>query len=77
MIHNRLKAVTFALLDLYEHKGYIAPLRAELENTNLEALKGIPGEIPLLDSFLKESARLSAFESSKPTVTLIFERGFG
>jgi cytochrome P450 len=72
-----LKAVSFALLDLYTHKEYIAPLRAELENTNLDALKGMQGEIPLLDSFLKESARLSAFESSKPTVTLIIERCFG
>lgn len=68
--------MTFTLLDLYTHKEYIEPLRAELENTNLDALKGIPGEIPLLDSFLKESARLSAFESSESTGTLNVERGF-
>ncbi|ERF69700.1 hypothetical protein EPUS_03692 [Endocarpon pusillum Z07020] len=63
-VHTLSIAVTFALLDLYSHKEYIEPLRKELDNTKLDALKGTPGEMPLLDSFLKESARLSAFEST-------------
>ena len=64
-VHTLSIAVTFALLDLYTRPQYIEPLRAELETTDLNALEGDSEELPLLDSFLRESARLSAFESSK------------
>lgn len=60
--HTLTIGVTYALIDLYSHSEAIEPLRDELHNTALDQLKGAPHELPLMDSFLKESARLSAFE---------------
>ena len=56
-----LQAITYALIDLYSHEEYIGPLRHEVQGQALGQLDGLP----LLDAFLKESARVSAFESSE------------
>ncbi|OCL05803.1 cytochrome P450 [Glonium stellatum] len=61
-VHTLTIAVTYALIDLYSRPEIIKPLRDELHDIGLDQLKGAPHELPLLDSFLKESARLSAFE---------------
>ncbi|KAI9707821.1 MAG: hypothetical protein M1820_004426 [Bogoriella megaspora] len=63
-VHTLSIAMTFAIFDLYTRQEYVEPLRAELEEINLGNFKGQPAELPLLDSFLRESARLSAFEST-------------
>jgi cytochrome P450 len=63
-VHTLSIAVTYALLDLYERPEYIDDLRHELACTPLETLRGMPEDLPVLDAFLKESARLSAFEST-------------
>ncbi|KAF2178175.1 cytochrome P450 [Zopfia rhizophila CBS 207.26] len=62
-LHTLSIAVTFALLDLYSHPSYITPLRAEISSTSLADFN-TPSATPLLDNFLSESARLSAFEST-------------
>jgi cytochrome P450 len=59
------QATTYALLDLYSHPEYIEPLREEVEGPSFAEFARDSQGLPLLDSFLKESARLSAFESSK------------
>ncbi|KAF2679172.1 cytochrome P450 [Lentithecium fluviatile CBS 122367] len=62
-VHTLSIAVTYALLDLYTHPEYIEPLREELSKAKTEDFNNGPA-LPLLDSFLSESARLSAFEST-------------
>ncbi|KAI4210937.1 MAG: hypothetical protein LQ351_006256 [Letrouitia transgressa] len=57
-------ATTYAVADLYSHDEYIEPLRNEVESCSLAKFKDTAGGLPLLDSFLKESARLSTFEST-------------
>ena len=52
-------------MDLYSHEDCIEPLRREAEAADFENFKKSAEGLPLLDSFLKESARLSAFESSQ------------
>lgn len=59
-VHTLAIAITYALIDLYSHEEYIGPLRHELQGQALGQLDGLP----LLDAFLKESARVSAFEST-------------
>ena len=61
-VHTLTIALTYALMDLYAHPSVTGSLREELRYTSLAELKGLPDELPLMDSFLKESARLSAFE---------------
>lgn len=62
-VHTLSIAVTYGLLDLYSRPEYISPLRAEVSRAQ-PADFNEPSKLPLLDSFLSESARLSAFESS-------------
>ncbi|KAI9659175.1 MAG: hypothetical protein M1831_003757 [Alyxoria varia] len=50
--------VTFALYNLCKHPGYLQPLKEEIDNLKLnEALGTSNRDAPLLDSFLKETAR--------------------
>ena len=58
------QGVTYALHDIYSHPECMDPVIRELKTTNLDAFSGAPHELPVLDSVLKESARLSAFECS-------------
>ena len=52
-------------MDLYSNEQYIEPLRKELEKGSFVDLRKSAEGLPLPDGFLKESARLSAFESSR------------
>ena len=63
------QATTYALTDLYSHQDYVEPLRNEADGPMLAELNDTAEGLPLLDSFLKESARFSAFESSRPPRT--------
>jgi hypothetical protein len=59
------KAAAYALLDLYSHPEIVEPLRNEVKGVPVGHFAQNSHSLPLLDSFLRESARLSAFESSK------------
>ena len=52
-------------MDLCAHPEHIAPLQSELAETQTENIHAIE-RLPLLDSFLKESARLNGTEWSNP-----------
>ncbi|KAF7506029.1 hypothetical protein GJ744_012276 [Endocarpon pusillum] len=62
-VHGISITITFAIHDLCLHPEYLAPLRKELESEQFEAFKRTGSGLPLLDSFIKESARLSPVES--------------
>ncbi|RYP56149.1 hypothetical protein DL771_012094 [Monosporascus sp. 5C6A] len=54
----------FALFDLCLHPEYLEPLRQEIQNTTWEEFEKSGGQLfPLMDSFMKESARLTPVES--------------
>ncbi|KAL6238695.1 cytochrome P450 [Aspergillus navahoensis] len=55
--------ITFAIHDLCLHPEYTEPLRAELEAKDTQFLQSGRG-LPLMDSFFKESARLTPVEST-------------
>ena len=64
--NEELQALVFAIYNLCMHPEYIAPLRQEMER----ALQGASEEerfkdMPLLDSFLRESARLNPLDACK------------
>ncbi|KAL2786711.1 cytochrome P450 [Aspergillus keveii] len=61
-VHALTTTITFAIHDLCLHPEYTEPLRAELEAEYSDFLKTGQG-LPLLDSFIKESARLTPVES--------------
>lgn len=78
-VHTLAIALSFALLDLYSRPEYVEPLRSELRDAELSDYLD-PQKLPLVDSFLSESARLSAFESSKIRTYALFGtlgRAFG
>lgn len=60
-LHQPALSLTYALDDLCNHPEYVEPLRTELEacDTTGDDLENLP----LLDSFLKESARLHPSDS--------------
>jgi hypothetical protein len=51
--------------DICLHPEYTAPLRAELKSEAYAEFERTGKGLPLLDSFIKESARLTPVESSK------------
>ena len=55
----------YALYDLCAYPDHVEPLRLELESVSREELTGKLDHMQFLDSFIKESARLSASDSSK------------
>ncbi|KAL9038664.1 MAG: hypothetical protein Q9180_002997, partial [Flavoplaca navasiana] len=62
-VHQLAMAATFALEDLCVHPECVEPLRQELEeNMNGAAVLDLDA-FPLLDSFLKESSRLSVSDA--------------
>ncbi|KAJ0418881.1 cytochrome P450 [Aspergillus carlsbadensis] len=61
-VHGLTTTITFAIHDLCLHPEYAEPLRAELEAEYSNFLHTGQG-LPLLDSFIKESARLTPLES--------------
>ncbi|KAM0802496.1 cytochrome P450 [Usnea florida] len=59
-VHQLAMSFTYVLYDLCDHPEYIVPLREELERTHLDDSSAWqPENMPRLDSFLKESARLN------------------
>jgi hypothetical protein len=66
------QTIVFVIHDLCLHPEYFEPLRRELESSYEEFERTGQG-LPLLDSFIKESARLTPVESSRshePTSSL-------
>ncbi|KAI0546096.1 cytochrome P450 [Xylaria curta] len=61
-VHALSTTITFAIQDLCLHPEYVEPLRDEAERMYAEFEKTGQG-LPLLDSFIKESARLTPVES--------------
>ncbi|KAI2618907.1 cytochrome P450 [Hypoxylon sp. NC1633] len=61
-VHALSTTITFAIEDLCLHPEYVAPLRKEAESNYAEFERTAEG-LPLLDSFIKESARLTPVES--------------
>lgn len=60
-----LQSFTYALYDLCDYPEYIIPLREEIERAGLEDFSAWqPENMPRLDSFLKESARLNPSDAS-------------
>jgi hypothetical protein len=51
--------ITFALYNLSKHPEYLQPLRAEILRSGGVLLNHQNNELPMLDSFLKETARLN------------------
>ncbi|KAL9636718.1 MAG: hypothetical protein Q9204_002142 [Flavoplaca sp. TL-2023a] len=62
--------ISFAIHDLCLHPEYVEPLRQELQSSRYSEFEKTGQGLPLLDSFIKESARLTPVESSKPIVRL-------
>jgi cytochrome P450 len=62
--------MTFALYRLAKHPEYVEPLREEI--ASLSSLDPVSGnsknDMPLLDSFLKETARLHPLTTGKRTI---------
>lgn len=56
LIHQQL--ITFAMFLLCKHPEYLEPLRAEILRLGEVQFNHQNDELPLLDSFLKETARL-------------------
>ncbi|KAI1775359.1 cytochrome P450 [Hypoxylon cercidicola] len=61
-VHALSTTITFAIQDLCLHPEYVAPLRDEAEKQYADFERTAEG-LPLLDSFIKESARLTPVES--------------
>jgi hypothetical protein len=57
--------------DLCLHPEYVEPLRKELESPQWEDFERTGKGLPLLDSFIRESARTTPVESSKFSEILI------
>lgn len=63
-VHITATTACFVLFDLCLHPEYIAPLREEIEKTGWQKFDESSGKaFPLMDSFMKESARLTPVES--------------
>ncbi|KAL1962096.1 hypothetical protein VTN77DRAFT_563 [Rasamsonia byssochlamydoides] len=62
-VHALSTTITYAIHDLCLHPEYIEPLRMELESAQYAEFERTGQGLPLLDSFIKESARLTPIES--------------
>jgi cytochrome P450 len=62
--------VSFTLFKLCEHPEYLEPLLEEIKYSNI--LEGGGDDVPLLDSFLKETSRIqpAAIRISNPCPSL-------
>ena len=59
------QTTTFAIHDLCLHPEYKEPLLREVTGHDYEEFERTAHGLPLLDSFVKESARLTPVEASK------------
>ncbi|KAL9032050.1 MAG: hypothetical protein Q9180_006732, partial [Flavoplaca navasiana] len=57
------ETISFAIHDLCLHPEYVEPLRQELQSSRYSEFEKTGQGLPLLDSFIKESARLTPVES--------------
>ncbi|KAL8882712.1 MAG: hypothetical protein Q9198_000331 [Flavoplaca austrocitrina] len=64
-IHGVSMTVTWALFDLCLHPEYVEPLRDELRGPAYDKFVETADGLPLLDSFIKESARFNPLDCSK------------
>ncbi|RYP47466.1 hypothetical protein DL769_011311 [Monosporascus sp. CRB-8-3] len=62
-VHALSTTITFAIHDLCLHPGYVEPLRRELQ-AEYSVFESTGKGLSLLDSFIKESARLTPVESN-------------
>ncbi|KAL1983251.1 hypothetical protein VTN96DRAFT_349 [Rasamsonia emersonii] len=62
-VHAMSTTITFAIHDLCLHPEYLDPLRRELKSAQYAAFERTVQGLPLLDSFIKESTRLTPLES--------------
>ncbi|KAF1852230.1 cytochrome P450 [Cucurbitaria berberidis CBS 394.84] len=62
-VHAMSTTAVFAVQDLCIHPEYISPIRKELESSEYAEFEQTARGLPLLDSFIKESARLTPVES--------------
>ncbi|KAI0535045.1 cytochrome P450 [Xylaria digitata] len=63
-VHITSTTACVALFDLCLHPEYVEPLRKEIERTTWKAFDESGGKLfPLMDSFIKESARMTPVES--------------
>lgn len=60
-----IKTLTYAVYDLCLHPEYVQPLREEIEGPKYIEFSKTAKGLPLLDSFIKESVRLTPTEASK------------
>lgn len=64
-LHALSMSLTYAAIDLCVHSEFVEPLRAELESPGFATFMETANGLPLLDSFIKESARLTPFEAGE------------
>lgn len=69
-VHILSTTIVYVMHDLCLHPEYVEPMRRELEKSYGDFERTGQG-LPLLDSFIKESARLTPVESSKRLPCLI------
>ena len=60
-----IQTATYAVYALCRHPKALEPLRDELESSEYSTFVETAQGLPLLDSFIKESARMSPADSSK------------
>ena len=63
-VHILSTTIVYVLHDLCLHPEYVEPLRKEIQ-ADYDEFERTSRGLPLLDSFIKESARLSPVESSE------------
>ncbi|KAI0865027.1 cytochrome P450 [Xylaria cubensis] len=62
-VHALSATVTYVMFDLCAHPEYVEPLRKEVESPEFDEFMKTTKGLPLLDSFIKESSRLSPIEA--------------
>ncbi|KAF7879666.1 uncharacterized protein EAF02_007836 [Botrytis sinoallii] len=70
-VHALSTTISFAIHDLCLHPEYVDPLREEIEGPGYALVEQTAQGLPLLDSFIKESDRLTPVESSGPKLILL------
>lgn len=70
-----MKTITYAVYDLCLHPEYIEALRDEIESSEYIEFSNTAQGLPLLDSFIKESARLTPVEASKSQIQSVTRHG--
>ena len=64
-MHTLATATAYAMMDLAMHQDHIEALREEVNGEKYKDFESTTEGLPLLDSFIKESARMTAFDAGK------------